>query len=584
MKQIKSTMIKILSTIALLLLLVVWSDGGDILTVNAASLSADSITVQEKLDLLLQKLGPNSYFTVNRAACEPSREGGHLCDNCYVSYIVETGWFKSLFGDIEVTKFPSHDYSATGRDYRGYSCFGFACFAQWYVFADSRDEELMGQRVATISFNKNEIMNNVKAGDVLRVNGHSIVVYSVEETGIYAVDSNWNMGGQLNCVVQKHFIPYTAGACAGYTTYVNRVTKTANMASGMAGMFDVDGSSTTQPGKIYGTLDLSATSWSSYNVGLNADFYADKAYTIYHGAMLEILKKTTNSQGIEVYHVYSPDLGMNCYVSAKYVKIIESNPTVEDGVTSFVNRMYNLILEREPDAGGATWISGLKNGTYTGVSVAEGFIMSNEFLNKNISNEEFVKIMYRAFFGREADSSGLATWKGSLDEGYMKKFVFAGFANSDEFKALCDTYGIECGVINLTLAEKTPNLSEQDFNIWQFVERLYSEVMGRNPDQTGMDTWVGVLKAGTYTGAQVAEGFILSNEFLNKDMTNDEFVKIMYRAFFNRDADSAGFETWTNALETGWTKEAVFAGFANSDEFGRICDEYGIIQGSVTAE
>ncbi len=258
--------------------------------------------------------------------------------------------------------------------------------------------------------------------------------------------------------------------------------------------------------------------------------------------------------------------------------------TKVDGVTSFVNRMYSIILDRTPDSGSQTWIDGLKNGAYTGASVAEGFIMSNEFLNKNISNEEFVKIMYRAFFGREADSSGLATWKGSLDEGYMKKFVFAGFANSDEFKALCDTYGIECGVINLTLAEKTPNLSEQDFNIWQFVERLYSEVMGRNPDQTGMDTWVGVLKAGTYTGAQVAEGFILSNEFLNKDMTNDEFVKIMYRAFFNRDADSAGFETWTNALETGWTKEAVFAGFANSDEFGRICDEYGIIQGSVTAE
>ncbi len=108
--------------------------------------------------------------------------------------------------------------------------------------------------------------------------------------------------------------------------------------------------------------------------------------------------------------------------------------------------------------------------------------------------------------------------------------------------------------------------------------------MGRNPDQTGMDTWVGVLKAGTYTGAQVAEGFILSDEFLNKDMTNDEFVRIMYRAFFNRDADAAGFETWINALEIGWTKEAVFAGFANSVEFGVLCESYGITRGEIVLE
>ncbi len=274
----------------------------------------------------------------------------------------------------------------------------------------------------------------------------------------------------------------------------------------------------------------------------------------------------------------------NTYDFTIVVEFIEVEEEKVEGVTNFVNRMYDIILNREPDAGSETWVELLINGSYTGVQVAEGFIMSDEFLNKDISNEEFVRIMYRAFFNREADEGGLATWKGCLDGGYIKKFVFAGFANSDEFKALCDTYGINSGVINLTLAERTPNLSEQDFNIWQFVERLYSEVMGRNPDQTGMDTWVGVLKSGEYTGAQVAEGFIISDEFLNKDMTNEEYVRIMYRAFFNRDADAVGLETWTGALANGWTKRAVFAGFANSNEFSALCDAYGITQGSVEAE
>jgi len=72
--------------------------------------------------------------------------------------------------------------------------------------------------------------------------------------------------------------------------------------------------------EVYGTLDLSATSWSAYNVGTNVDMYAEKAYTIRHGAKLKILGEYTNSKGNKVYHVYSYDLNMECYVTAKYVK------------------------------------------------------------------------------------------------------------------------------------------------------------------------------------------------------------------------------------------------------------------------
>lgn len=73
--------------------------------------------------------------------------------------------------------------------------------------------------------------------------------------------------------------------------------------------------------KVYGVLDLGTSGYTSYNVGLNVEMYADKAYPIKNGATLEILGKYTNSKGNEIYHVYSPDLGFECYVSAKYVKV-----------------------------------------------------------------------------------------------------------------------------------------------------------------------------------------------------------------------------------------------------------------------
>ena len=257
------------------------------------------------------------------------------------------------------------------------------------------------------------------------------------------------------------------------------------------------------------------------------------------------------------------------------------NPTVpSDPIEAFVTHMYRIILEREPDAGSATWINGLKDGSMTGVRVADGFVLSEEMLNKDISNEEFVKILYRAFFGREADEGGLATWKNLLDAGCKKTYVFAGFANSTEFGNLCAEAGIVQGRAAEYLADRQTGLTEADYKVWCFVERMYMEVLNRTADEPGVRSWVGALQDGSMTGVQVADGFIMSEEFLAKNMTNEEYVRIMYRAFFGRDADSEGLATWTNALATGWTKQDIFAGFANSNEFGALCEQAGIVKGT----
>ena len=251
-----------------------------------------------------------------------------------------------------------------------------------------------------------------------------------------------------------------------------------------------------------------------------------------------------------------------------------------DPIEAFVTRMYRVILEREPDAGSATWVNGLKDGSFTGVRVADGFVLSDEMLNKDISNEEFVKILYRAFFGREADEGGLKTWKDLLDAGCKKQYVFAGFANSGEFGKLCAEAGIVQGRAAEYLADCQTGLSEQDYKVWCFVERMYTEVLGRTADEAGVRTWVGVLQDGSYTGVRVADGFLMSDEFLAKEMTNEEYVQIMYRAFFGRDADPEGLATWTGALADGWTKKRVFAGFANSGEFTVLCEQAGIVRGT----
>lgn len=109
-----------------------------------------------------------------------------------------------------------------------------------------------------------------------------------------------------------------------------------------------------------------------------------------------------------------------------------------------------------------------------------------------------------------------------------------------------------------------------------FVARFYRECLDREPDSAGLSAWVDQLKVGTKVGADVAEGFINSPEFINRNLDDRDYMYVLYNAFFNRDPDDAGLTGWLNALASGSTRDDALNGFINSDEFAELCRNYGI--------
>lgn len=70
----------------------------------------------------------------------------------------------------------------------------------------------------------------------------------------------------------------------------------------------------------------------------------------------------------------------------------------EAGIRAFVTRMYEVCLDREPDAAGLDdWSNRLATGQEQGANIAFGFIFSDEFRNLNLCNEHYVDAMYEAF-------------------------------------------------------------------------------------------------------------------------------------------------------------------------------------------
>ncbi|HEY4696101.1 MAG TPA: DUF4214 domain-containing protein [Candidatus Hydromicrobium sp.] len=132
------------------------------------------------------------------------------------------------------------------------------------------------------------------------------------------------------------------------------------------------------------------------------------------------------------------------------------------------------------------------------------------------------------------------------------------------------------GILVITLFPTALNGGSAE-QMQSFVTRFYVQCLGRQPDAGGLNEWVGCLLNGSKTGADVAEGFIFSQEFKEKNLSNEAFVTILYRAFFNREPDASGYSVWLEKLSGGTSRESVLDGFLKSQEFTGLCNSYGII-------
>ena len=117
-------------------------------------------------------------------------------------------------------------------------------------------------------------------------------------------------------------------------------------------------------------------------------------------------------------------------------------------VNLFINRLYTIVLGRDCDTDGLTyWTTNLLNGTMTGKEVAGEFFLCKEYSDKNVADENYVDDLYRTLMGRGGDGDGISFWTDQLQKGALRKDVFLGFADSDEFLSICDSYGITRGEV-----------------------------------------------------------------------------------------------------------------------------------------
>ena len=256
--------------------------------------------------------------------------------------------------------------------------------------------------------------------------------------------------------------------------------------------------------------------------------------------------------------------------NASAVTIPDFAPTGTSGeqIYGFVNRLYTKVLGRDPETDGARyWATELYNFHQTGAQVAQGFIFSQEFKDRNTSNEEFVTILYNTFFGRDPETDGFNYWVGLLNSGNAsREGVANGFIFSQEWADTCATYGIRSG------GDIKPSGSIEPTDLtYAFVERMYTKAFKRDYDEGGRNYWASELANYNCTGEAVGVFFFISKEMNDYNLSNEEFINRLYLTFMDREGEADGKNYWIGVLNGGATRESVVYGFSRSPEFAERC-------------
>lgn len=254
-----------------------------------------------------------------------------------------------------------------------------------------------------------------------------------------------------------------------------------------------------------------------------------------------------------------------------------------DGVKSFVSddlfatayRLYDAAFDREPDPGGlAAYVHMLANGT-TAADILKAFSASAEFQARygGTDNETYVRRMYQYSLDREPDAGGLAHNVAALNNGMSRAELLTIFSESDEHKNLMkiqiESRGIwiqdegTLAVARLydSILDRVPDLGgleayrgllDRGYTLQQladsmvqsvefqtrygnlsngdFVKQLYRFVLDREADPQGLDVYVSALERG---------------------MTRAELTVILSESVEHRASYQSTWENQVRTLENG---------------------------------
>lgn len=197
----------------------------------------------------------------------------------------------------------------------------------------------------------------------------------------------------------------------------------------------------------------------------------------------DFLSRTPDPNGLNFWRGLLADGAQ----SAQLVEALALSPEFQ-GTVAPVVRLYYAHLLRAPKYEGITYWAGVMRSGFTISQVSDEFVLSQEFQNRygELTDAEYVNLVYVNVLGRDADEGGLAFWIDQMNQGMTRGAVMAAFSDSPEYRNVIDSKVL--------------------------ATMLYVGMLRRSPDPVGLDYWADVISTG-FPYSAVISGFLDSKEY-----------------------------------------------------------------------
>lgn len=197
----------------------------------------------------------------------------------------------------------------------------------------------------------------------------------------------------------------------------------------------------------------------------------------------------------------------------------------------YVTAVYEDVLGRAPDANGLSYWSGLLDQGTAISSVAYAIAHSAEYYQNFVITPDYQRLL-----GRVVDASGLAYWTTQMQNGLTDQGLEADLVSSDEFY-------------------NTAGGTDTDW-----IDSIYTLLLGRSVDTSGQQYWTGQLSAGV-------SRLTVALDIANSAENDTQLINADYQHYLGRAADAGGLSYWLAQFAAGQTNEDVIAGFTGATEY-----------------
>lgn len=289
---------------------------------------------------------------------------------------------------------------------------------------------------------------------------------------------------------------------------------------------------------------------------LTADEY-DTSYDCNEDSVIDIMDLMRYKRNIvRSYDTLSPDTE-NDPVTKEPEELFEPSGPAQE----YVKRLYKNIYNREPEIQEAIELSDkIESGSLTASAAMQDFLNNEEFISRNVSDHDYLMIMYRTLLGREPDEAGFGRWTNKI-RFMSRQFVFRGFTLSEEFTGICSTNGFIKGTVEITEPR------DMYYNMTEAVVIMYEKLCGRVPSADELNNITQRIQNKELTMQYAAFELIESDDFGSICPDDQEFAKALYSGLLFREPTETELVKKLEELKAGTERASMLRKIAASDEF-----------------